>query len=88
MSELAWYFGAGIGLFFIQGTINIFFIVRVFKKVDASTEGIIALQKDILHLSEKVSEVKNLQDRLTFAEKEIAVLQHVARCHHPETMKV
>lgn len=82
--ETAQYLGIGIGLVLMLGTLNVFFITRLVKKLDYSADAVKDLQGELKHLSEKISEIKDLCNRIDKLEKDVVILQYVAHKYHPE----
>lgn len=86
INDFAWYIGVGSAIISTLGALNIFFIVRLVKKIELSAETIISLRGKVDSLSEKIIMMGGIHDRMIQVEKDLAVLQYVAKRHHPETM--
>lgn len=86
VSEVSWYIGVGSAIISTLGALNIFFIVRLVKKIEMSAETIIGLRVKVDSLSEKILAIGGLHDRMMQVEKDMAILQYVAKRHHPETL--
>ena len=66
-----------IGLVCTLGLINAFFIQKLIKKIDESSESVRDFRRDMAHLTEKVQQIADIAMRLAILEKEMAVLTYV-----------
>lgn len=75
MGEPSWYLGVAIGLISMLGVLNIFFITRLVKKLETSSDSVKELQSDVKHLSEKISMLSDVFFRLAQLEKDMALIK-------------
>lgn len=76
VTEASQYIGIAIGLVSMLGVLNVFFIVRLVKKLDSSSDNVKELQIEVKHLAEKISALGNIYDRIAKIEKQIALIQY------------
>lgn len=77
MGEPSWYLGVAIGLITMLGVLNIFFITRLVRKLETSSDSVRDLQSEVKHLSEKISMLSDVFSRLARLEKDMALIQFV-----------
>lgn len=87
MSELSQYIGTALAVVLVLGTMNVFFIMRLVNKIEDSSDTIIDLKSKLQNMVDRLECVPKLHMRMSSLERDIAVLQVVAKHHHPETME-
>lgn len=85
MTEAQQYIGIGFGVISLLGFLNVWFIIRLVEKIDFSADAVKELKGEIKRFSDKISEIKELFDRVDELEKDVLILKHVAKTHHPES---
>lgn len=66
-----------MGIVSTLGMANIYFIIRLIKKIDDTSVVVSESSKQMAILTEKVQTLSDMQHRLTAIEKQVAIFEYV-----------
>lgn len=72
------------GSIVVMGSINVFFVQRLVRKIEESSENIREFKRDLAHLTEKVNQISDINHRLNVLEKQLAVFEYVVMSKQPQ----
>lgn len=61
------------------GLANAWFIRGLIQKIEASSQAVHDMRKDLLHLQEKIAEISDLSRRIVTIEKQLTLLEFIVR---------